>query len=122
MGSFVTVESVVTHYPGSQSPEVEEPRLPLVTLGHGRARLFDKKQARVHQAWLAYGPSLHTLKRASAMVRQCLTDMGAGFGVVDVVDVTRQRIRCPSPPRNGEHIYPNAMQVFGPQHILDTIL
>jgi hypothetical protein len=119
---FATVERLLTVQPGSFAPSVEERSLPLVTLGHGRASLLEKLQAHVHQVWLDYGSSLRRLKHASLMVRQCLTDRGTEFGIVDAADVTPECIRAPRNTRVGKHLYPNAMQVPGPQHILDTIL
>ena len=56
----------------SATSAVDERRLPLVTLGHGRTSLEDKVQPHIHQALLEYGPGQDTLQRANCAVRQCL--------------------------------------------------
>ena len=76
---FATVERVLTVDECGNTALVRERRLPLVTLGHGRASLCDKIQAHVHQTWLEYGPRLTTLRRANVSVRQRLSDMGTEF-------------------------------------------
>ena len=85
---FATVERVVTVDACGNTVLVRERRLPLVTLGHGRASLSDKIQAHVYQTWLEYGSRLKHLRRANVVVRQCLSDMGTELGLVDAADVT----------------------------------
>ena len=119
---FATVERIVTLSGSGATPEVEERRLPLVTLGHGRVALADKLHAHVHQTWLEYGPEPQTLQRANSVVRQCLSDMGTEFGLADCCDVTHECLRSGSLGAAGAWLYPLALQVPGTQHILDTII
>ena len=88
MEVFKALERVHAVDVRSGVPVVEERCLPLVTLGHGRLSLADKVQAHVRQTWLEYGPSLKSLARANAAVRQCLTGMGTEYGVAGAPDVT----------------------------------
>ena len=126
---FATVERVVTVLGSDMigaalavSIIVDERRLPLVTLGHGRFALADKLHAHVRQSWLKYGPRQHTLQRANTAARQCVSDMGTEFGLADVPDVTHACIRSGHRDTTGECLYPCALQVPGCQHLLDTIL
>ena len=122
---FATVERVLTVLSNdrfSATSAVDERRLPLVTLGHGRTSLEDKVQAHIHQVWLEYGPGQDTLQRANSAVRQCLSDMGTEFGLADVVDVTPLCTRTGDGDGMNSCLYPLALQVPGPQHLLDTLL
>ena len=97
-------------------------RLPLVQLGHGRFSTSDKVQAHVHQTWLDYGPTVDSVRTATDMCRQCLTDQGVEFDICDSPDVTRLCIGGHGSSDDGEWLYPNALQVPGMQHILDGLL
>ena len=67
--------------------QVEQRRLPLATLGHGRAHLSDKVQAHIHQSWLEYGGNIDRLRAANCDVRGVLSDSGTEFQIGDYVDV-----------------------------------
>lgn len=145
---LVCVERVIRSadvHPNSKPP-VEERRLPPSTLGHGRYGLAEKVQATIHQTWLDYGPSLAQTRSANMDVRQVLTDMGTEFGIVDYPDVlaTCVRFRLVRQPtalllamehkgQPHQHpealcvaarsfLFPLALCVPGPQHILDGVL
>ena len=53
---FASVERLIFVDGEWRHPVVQERRLPLVTLGHGRFSLPDTLQAHVHPTWLDYGP------------------------------------------------------------------
>ena len=132
-------------------PPVEERRLPPSTLGHGRCGLAEKVQATVHQTWLDYGPSLPQTRAACHDVRQILSDMGTEAGIADYGDVLsacisrglQHPLRTPrtyrllrkedqaqhllgatGQPEGGQvsFMFPLALYVPGPQHILDNLL
>ena len=126
---FATVERVVRrralHVAASGAsgsmPEVESRVLPLTVLGCGRMGLAEKTQAHIHQVWLEYGPSVADVRKASSDVRQCLSDMGTELGIADARDVVAQCIGQGG-ERNADvgFLYPLALVVPGPQHIIDT--
>ena len=118
-------------------PEVESRLLPLAILGSARMGLAEKTQAHIHQTWLEYGPSVADVRLANMDVRQCLSDMGAEMGICDAADVLPQclgqpepssspspddarAIVCASPDDGVAHLFPLALAVPGPQHIIDT--
>jgi hypothetical protein len=116
--------------------------MPLSILGKGRMGLAEKTQAHVHQTWLEYGPAIESARSASQDVRVCLSDMGTELGVGDTLDVASQCLRnlCKedqrgqpgqqrgaSPDDAAPHdqpsmLYPNAMVVPGPQHMIDGVV
>ena len=123
-------------------------RLPLSVLGHGRCSLADKVQTHVHQTWLDYGPSVLQVHQAMLDVRQCLSDMGTEIGVADYPDVvelsltglnrvnnragapseSKSSVRAASKPSTAlvksasAYLFPLALSVPGPQHILDVVM
>ena len=126
---FATVERVVARrdvlaLPCGQLPrDAEVRRFPLSALGHSKASLPDKLQAHVHQVWLEYGPSVEQVRTANLDVRQCLTDMGTEWGIADCADVVAQCVGQGQPPfGHSGFLYPLALAVPGPQHIIDGIL
>ena len=126
---FVIVERVVRrdhlqHAP-EQLPAVESRVLPLGTLGCGRMGLADKLQAHVHQVWLDYGPSVRNVRAANLDVRQCLSDMGTELAIGDALDCVPACIgqsTAAGQSSEDQFLYPLALVVPGPQHILDTSL
>ena len=126
---FVSVERVVRrvhlqHAP-EQLPAVESRVLPLCTLGCGRMGLADKVQAHVHQVWLEYGPSVRNVRAANLDVRQCLSDMGTELAIGDALDCVPACIgqsTAAGQSSEDQFLYPLALVVPGPQHILDTSL
>lgn len=123
---FATVERVVTQEQFlTASPEVISRRLPLTILNASKQKLQDKVMAHIHQVMLTYGTDLDILRKVNRDVRQCITDMGVELGVVDYPDVLQEFFRHPgsgvSSATRG-HLYPLALAVPGPQHILDSIL
>ena len=126
---FVTVERVVQRKALRSAvegtlPEVQERLLPLCVLGPGRMGLAEKAQAHIHQVWLEYGPTIADVRRVNLDVRQCLSDMGTELGIADARDVVAQCISQPgqdAPPDDSVgYLYPLALVVPGPQHIIDT--
>ena len=146
---LVTVERVIRRADvhcglaiGDIQPPIEDRRLPIAVLGHGRCSLADKVMAHIHQTWLDYGPSLLTTRAANADVRQVITDMGTEIGMCDYPDVTESALA----PVRGRHrparpsdslqlvvpgsrvggtaglLYPLALGVPGIQHILDAVI
>jgi len=125
---FVTVERVVRRSAlqaasAEAKPHVETRLLPLCVLGCGRMGLAEKVQTHIHQVWLEYGPSAAAVRSANLDVRQCLSDMGTEFGIADARDVVAE---CLGQPREtvaaSSLLYPLALVVPGPQHIIDTSL
>ena len=125
---FVSVERVVKRVDVQQLsddqslPPVESRVLPLSTLGCGRMGLADKVQTHVHQVWLEYGPSLRSVRAANLDVRQCLSDMGTELAIGDASDCVASCIGQKDSSGGVKHLYPLALVVPGPQHILDTSL
>ena len=129
---FATVERVVRRKDlevaasaaSDNMPVVETRVLPLVVLGSGRMGLAEKTQAHIHQVWLEYGPGVEDVRKANLDVRQCLSDMGTELAIADLGDVVAQCIEChgQSSHRDEEMalLYPKALVVPGPQHIIDT--
>ena len=127
--------------PGQPKPPVEQRRMPVSMLGHGRCSLADKVQAHVHQTWLEYGPSIQQVRAANADVRHIITGMGTDIAIADHHDVLEQcllqqparglpaieahpgcasgHVPSPQPP---QFLYPLALVVPGTQHILDNAL
>lgn len=114
-------------------PAVETRILPLVTLGKGRMGLAEKTQAYVHQTWLEYGPSAESVQSANDDVRVVLSDMGVELGIGEVRDVVRQCLPIEDSDQCGQsgqstfeeatrELFPKAMVVPGPQHIIDGVL
>ncbi|MCP4241226.1 MAG: hypothetical protein GY772_11750, partial [bacterium] len=101
-------------------------RLPLVALGQGRASRADKTMAHIHQTFLDYGEDVAAFARAFRDVRQCLSDMGAEFGIGSAADVRAEYLRgqCAASGPGGvrEHLFPAALEVPGSQHITDVCL
>ena len=125
---FVTVERVVRRCDvdvasGTTMPPIESRLLPLCVLGCGRMGLAEKAQAHIHQVWLDYGPAISDVRAANLDVRQCLSDMGTELGIADARDVVGE---CIGQRVEGvgscSHLYPLALTVPGPQHIIDTSL
>ena len=103
-------------------PGVESRRLPLTSLGHKKQGLPDKMQALVHQTWLDYGGSAARVRDANARVRQVLTDMGTEIAIADSKDVVAECLQQDDVSKSSGWLYPYALQVPGPQHILDGVL
>ena len=146
---LVTVERVILHAdvvglaPG-HLPPVEQRKLPISVLGHGRCGLAEKVQATLHQTWLDYGASIPQLRAANLDVRQVTTDMGTEFAIGDYFDVVGQCLRPKSQPADPpptfsvhpaaspaamaasaqpvQRLYPLALATPGVQHILDNAL
>ncbi|MCP4241487.1 MAG: hypothetical protein GY772_13080 [bacterium] len=101
-------------------------RLPLVALGQGRASRADKTMAHIHQTFLDYGEDEATFARAFRDVRQCLSDMGAEFGIGSAGDVRAEYLQgqCGASGAGAvrEHLFPAALEVPGSQHITDVCL
>ena len=127
---FATIERVVLRAAvdafvdsGAKRPEVEVRMLPLTVLGQGKAGLADKVAAHVHQSWLEYGPGRAQLRAANLDVRQCMSDMGTEFAIADCGDVVDGYLDGQCNPAQGTgFLYPLALAVPGPQHILDNAL
>ena len=126
---FATVERVIERpalreWIRTRSPlDVDVRRLPLSMLGHSRAGLADKVQTHVHQVWQDYGPSVEQVRRANLDVRQCLSDMGTEWGISEFADVVAQCTKQDDPtPGQRLFLYPLALRIPGPQHILDNLL
>ena len=144
---FATVERTVLRkslealsdmsaFPGGvHADTVEIRRLPLATLGQGRASLPDRVHAHIHQCWLEYGGSISAMRQANMDVRAVLSDMGTEAGIGDYADV----VAAMYGPTAGLHpgygtgdelaiaatttyLYPRALAVPGPQHIIDNLL
>jgi len=126
---FATVERVIER-PALQQwlltrrpLDVDVGRLPLSMLGHSRASLADKVQSHVHQIWLDYGPSVQQVRQANLDVRQCLSDMGTEWGISEFADVVPQCTKQEDPtPGQPLFLYPMALRVPGPQHMIDNVL
>ena len=126
---FVTVERVVRKSSLEQAvgvgqrPAVEARILPLCVLGFGRMGLAEKLQTHVHQVWLEYGPAVDDVRSANLDVRQCLSDMGTEFAIADANDVVAECLGQQSEDLgDAGRLYPLALTVPGPQHIIDVSL
>jgi len=124
----------------SAQPAVDERMLPISVLGTGRMGLAEKTQAYIHQVWLEYGPAVDDVRQANRNVRTILSDMGVEFSIGDVKDVVRGCLGQPGPavpapavgqpgpavpaPAEAEvgHMFPLALVIPGPQHIIDNVL
>ena len=139
----VIVQSVVRQWRSGQPRPfaVEQRRMPVSVLGHGRCGLAEKVQATLHQTWLEYGPSLAQVRAANRDVRQIVSDMGTEFGIADYPDVVHQCLAMGQTPGHPAHaqslpalpgqpatssptsfLYPLALAVPGTQHLLDNAL
>ena len=127
-----------------QKPPVEVRQLPMSILGHGRQGLAEKVQSTIHQTWLEYGPSVEQVRLANLDVRQVLSDMGHERDIADYDDVVERCLGVRGgagrrPPQAGHpnavaqaaaaaavgaamKLFPLALTVPGPQHVLDGIL
>ncbi len=104
---------------------VVQRRLPLVSLGQGRASRADKAQAHMHQTFLDYGQSEFAFAASFRDVRQCLSDMGAEFGVGRVADIRAAYLSGDVGVSDREaegFLFPYALEVPGSQHINDLCL
>ena len=137
---FVTVERVVERAAlGSlcqlDRPVVDIRTMPVSILGTGRMGLAEKTQAHIHQTWLDYGPAARDVREACASVLSILSDMGTEFGIGDALDVIDQSLghdassqgqqrdsALPAIVDETKYLYPNAIVVPGPQHIIDNAL
>ena len=77
---YLLQSQVFSAQPGQPRPPVEQRRMPVSVLGHGRCGLSEKVQAHVHQTWLEYGPSIQQVRAANANVRQIISDIGHCVG------------------------------------------
>ncbi|MCP4244934.1 MAG: hypothetical protein GY772_30700 [bacterium] len=109
-----------------EASAVVQRRLPIVSLGQGRASRADKAEAHVHQTFLDYGQCAATFAAAFRDVRQCLSDMGAEFGIGGFADIRAAYLRgelAASAPNDAKgHLFPLALEVPGSQHITDVCL
>ena len=136
---FATVERIVHRGEVARvgqdlsRPVVETRILPLVILGKGRMGLAEKTQAYVHQTWLEYGPSAASVRSANDDVRVVLSDMSTELGIGEVRDVVLQCLPIEDNGACGQsghaafeeatrELFPKAMVVPGPQHIIDGVL
>ncbi len=122
---FVTVErlvlcSTMDQLASGDMPNVLQRLMPLCVLGSGRMGLAEKVQTHVHQVWLEYGPSVQDVRSANRNVRQCLSDMGHELDIADARDVVASCLGQRGPPgQDLGLLYPLALVVPGPQHIID---
>ena len=84
--------------------------------------LAEKAQAQIHQTWLEYGPAVSDLRSANRDVRQCISDMGTELGIADSRDLVGACLGQPELDRPGAWLYPLALVVPGPQHIIDSAM
>ena len=133
---YCTVERVMScaevsvgHNKLSGAPGLGQYQFPIVVLGAGRMGLAEKAQAYVHQMWLEYGPTAAAIRAANGRVRVILSDMGTELGIGDMRDIVDaalagQCVRGTQPGQSGqsEFMFPRALVVPGPQHILDNVL
>ena len=127
---LVQVERVILlkDIAGEGMPKVEVRRLPVVVLGHGKCGLADRVQASQHQTWLEYGPTQERVRQANYDTRQVLTDMGIEAAIADYGDATKVIFEDISPLGSDSQedavgwLFPLALWVPGPQHIIDGVL
>jgi len=128
---FATVERVVklediaawVNSPDGQLPPAEDRRLPLCTLGALRMGLAEKLQTHVQQVWLEYGPGLEEVRATTAAARQCLSDQGTELAIADAPDLLGECLgQIDGQARQRGPLYPKAICVPGPQHIIDGAL
>ena len=125
---FVTVERVVRRkamraaMASGSMPDVTQRLLPLCVLGCCRMGLAEKLQAHVHQTFLDYGPAVSDIRKANRDVRQCLSDMGTELGIADARDFVGQCLGQVERPGDAGWLYPLALVVPGPQHIIDSAI
>ena len=125
---FVSVERVMRRseldkVSKNMFPAVSVRSLPLCVLGCNRMGVASKMQAHVHQVWLDYGPAVEDVRSANLAVRQCLSDMGGELGIGDAHDLVGSCLGQPGLDKlDKKHLYPLALVVPGPQHILDGAL
>ena len=102
-------------------------RLPPSFLPLTGTNLVGKADAVLHQTWLEYGDSLEMLKNANRSVRIVVSDLGTELGIGNMWD-------CSKPFWEGRHLeaigdedkvgflFPEAMVVPGPLHIIDWLI
>ena len=124
----LTRAAVTNAYPGRTWPmDISFRRLPLTLLGQGRASLADKVSAHCHQAMLDYGSSLENMRAANADVRGVLSDSGVELGICDYADLLDEiwhvggKADAQPRLRRVGHLFPSALVIPGPQHIIDTV-
>lgn len=108
-------------------------RLPLMTLGHGRAGLAEKTLAMVHKHFLESGPHADDIHRVCGQVRASLSEMGVEFKIIDFFDCiphylknlpskSAEPIELPdAPPQKLGYLHPNAVGVPGVCHLTDWL-
>ena len=84
--------------------------------------MSEKIQALVHQTWLDYGGTVEKVREANTRVRQVLTDMGTEAAIADAHDVVAECLDQGHEARALSWLYPLALHIGGPQHILDGVL
>ena len=106
---------------------IERRRLPGISMGVGSCDGAAKTAGSLHQSWLEYGPSEHSLRQICIATRMIMSDMGVERVIVNYFDIISWYI--------GGHdidkldnvdrlsfLYPNALQVVGPLHIIDWLI
>jgi hypothetical protein len=101
---------------------VRSRHLPLATLGQGKAGVIDKAATITHQTWLEYGPSVASVVASNRLVRQFFSDMGTEFHISDHVDIVSGVLTGTPVGRQPAYLFPFAIGVPGPQHILDLVI
>lgn len=103
-------------------------KMPPVFLGMRGMDLAHKTDASVHQSWLEYGPTHKSLRCSLHAVRTVLTDLGCERGIANYWDIAsfymsshRDHATISDADRNA-FLYPNAIGVPGPLHIIDWLL
>ena len=115
---LVTLEQLL-----SEKPEVTARRLPLTVLNASKQKLQDKVMAHIHQVTLMCGRDIKVLRKVNREVRQCITDMGVELGIGDFPDVLPEFFGQQQDQQAARgFLYPLALVIPGPQHILDTVL
>ena len=119
-----------------QSLQVTQSILPCQVLGCGRMSVADKVAALLNQIFLEFGPDAATMRRALLSVVCALSDMAAELAIADCRDCLDVFLRTGgvaetfvgeslgagrSEPSVG-YLFPLAMQVPGPIHIVDLVL
>ena len=103
--------------------------LPCQVLGCGRMTVTDKVAALLNQFYLEFGPGAESIRRALASVVCALSDMGAELAIVETRDcldvfLATGDVSAPGPRASDRQgfLFPNALQVPGPIHIVDLVL
>ena len=111
---------------GKDTRTAKSNKLPLSTLAHRFASLIDRSMAIVHLIFLVAGPTEHGMRLYCHQTKYVLGDLGHDIHCGDAIDMVTPYLKGPSDDNlekvKGTFLFPLAMKIPGPSHILDAVL